>query len=160
MGMTDRVFDVVVPTQEEMEVRDGKRRNVVGFALTTLCPTLLFRDNCQDQLCAFAADEDPARVVRPAAFPECGPERPNLIIQALNLLPVSRGLSGFPPGLRPLQRALILSLRPRVALGLDRVSRARLPLLRRNGHLEAERRDRLVRMPQQVVQIPGAERVR
>ena len=28
MGMKDRVFDVVVPTQEEIEVRDGKRRNV------------------------------------------------------------------------------------------------------------------------------------
>ena len=60
-----------------------------------------------------------SRVVRPTAFPECGLERPNLLIQALNLLPVSRGLSGFPPGLRPLQRALILTLRPRVALWLD-----------------------------------------
>jgi len=28
MGMKDKVFDVVVPTQEEIEVRDGKRRNV------------------------------------------------------------------------------------------------------------------------------------
>jgi transcriptional antiterminator NusG len=28
MGMKDRVFDVVVPTQEEIEVRDGKRRTV------------------------------------------------------------------------------------------------------------------------------------
>ncbi|NTV37884.1 MAG: transcription termination/antitermination protein NusG [Anaerolineales bacterium] len=28
MGMKDRVFDVVVPTQEEIEVRDGKRRSV------------------------------------------------------------------------------------------------------------------------------------
>jgi len=28
MGMKDRVFDVVVPTQEEVEVRDGKRRTV------------------------------------------------------------------------------------------------------------------------------------
>ena len=26
MGMKDRVFDVVVPTQEEIEVREGKRR--------------------------------------------------------------------------------------------------------------------------------------
>jgi len=28
MGMKDRVFDIVVPTQEEVEVRDGKRRTV------------------------------------------------------------------------------------------------------------------------------------
>jgi transcriptional antiterminator NusG len=28
MGMKDRVFDVVVPTQEEIEVREGKRRTV------------------------------------------------------------------------------------------------------------------------------------
>ncbi len=28
MSMKDRVFDVVVPTQEEIEVRDGKRRTV------------------------------------------------------------------------------------------------------------------------------------
>ena len=28
MGMKDKVFDVVVPTEEEVEVRDGKRRTV------------------------------------------------------------------------------------------------------------------------------------
>jgi transcription termination/antitermination factor NusG len=28
MGMKDKIFDVVVPTQEEIEVRDGKRRVV------------------------------------------------------------------------------------------------------------------------------------
>lgn len=28
MGMKDRIFDVVVPTEEEIEVRDGKRRTV------------------------------------------------------------------------------------------------------------------------------------
>ena len=28
MGMKDKVFDVVVPTQEEIEVREGKRRTV------------------------------------------------------------------------------------------------------------------------------------
>ena len=28
MGMKDMIFDVVVPTQEEIEVRDGKRRTV------------------------------------------------------------------------------------------------------------------------------------
>jgi len=28
MGMQDRIFDVVVPTEEEIEVRDGKRRTV------------------------------------------------------------------------------------------------------------------------------------
>jgi transcriptional antiterminator NusG len=26
MGMKDKIFDVVIPTQEEMEVKDGKRR--------------------------------------------------------------------------------------------------------------------------------------
>lgn len=28
MGMKDRIFDVVVPTEEEIEIKDGKRRNV------------------------------------------------------------------------------------------------------------------------------------
>lgn len=28
MGMKDRIFDVIIPTQEEIEVRDGKRRTV------------------------------------------------------------------------------------------------------------------------------------
>ncbi len=28
MGMKDKIFDVIVPTQEEIEVRDGKRRTV------------------------------------------------------------------------------------------------------------------------------------
>src|SRR5690242_17799982 len=28
MGMRDRIFDVIVPTEEEIEVKDGKRRTV------------------------------------------------------------------------------------------------------------------------------------
>ena len=28
MGMRDRIFDVVIPTQEEIEVREGKRRSI------------------------------------------------------------------------------------------------------------------------------------
>ena len=28
MGMRDKIFDVIVPTQEEVEVKDGKRKNV------------------------------------------------------------------------------------------------------------------------------------
>jgi len=28
MGMTDKIFDVIVPTEEEIEVKDGKRRTV------------------------------------------------------------------------------------------------------------------------------------
>lgn len=28
MGMRDKIFDVIVPTQEEIEVKEGKRRNV------------------------------------------------------------------------------------------------------------------------------------
>ena len=28
MGMKDRIFDVIVPTEEEIEVKDGKRRTV------------------------------------------------------------------------------------------------------------------------------------
>ena len=28
MGMKDQIFDVVIPTQEEIEVRDGKRRSI------------------------------------------------------------------------------------------------------------------------------------
>jgi len=41
MGMKDRIFDVVIPTQEEIEVRDGKRRTVErhifpGYVLVNL----------------------------------------------------------------------------------------------------------------------------
>lgn len=28
MGMRDKIFDVIVPTEEEIEIKDGKRRNV------------------------------------------------------------------------------------------------------------------------------------
>jgi len=28
MGMSDKIFDVIVPTQEEIEVKDGKRRSI------------------------------------------------------------------------------------------------------------------------------------
>ena len=28
MGMRDKIFDVIVPTQEEIEVKEGKRRTV------------------------------------------------------------------------------------------------------------------------------------
>jgi len=28
MGMRDKIFDVIVPTQEEVEIKDGKRKNV------------------------------------------------------------------------------------------------------------------------------------
>ena len=41
MGMKDRIFDVVIPTQEEIEVKDGKRRTVErhifpGYVLVNL----------------------------------------------------------------------------------------------------------------------------
>ncbi len=41
MGMKDRIFDVVIPTQEEVEVKDGKRRTVErhifpGYVLVNL----------------------------------------------------------------------------------------------------------------------------
>jgi transcriptional antiterminator NusG len=41
MGMKDRIFDVVIPTQDEVEVRDGKRRTVErhifpGYVLVNL----------------------------------------------------------------------------------------------------------------------------
>ena len=44
MGMKDKVFDVVVPTQEEIEVRDGKRRTVErhifpGYVLVNMLVT-------------------------------------------------------------------------------------------------------------------------
>lgn len=44
MGMKDMIFDVVVPTQEEIEVRDGKRRTVErhifpGYVLVNLILT-------------------------------------------------------------------------------------------------------------------------
>ena len=44
MGMKDKVFDVVVPTQEEIEVRDGKRRTVErhifpGYVLVNMVVT-------------------------------------------------------------------------------------------------------------------------
>jgi transcription termination/antitermination protein NusG len=31
MGMKDRIFDVVIPTQEEIEVKDGKRRTIERY---------------------------------------------------------------------------------------------------------------------------------
>jgi transcription termination/antitermination protein NusG len=44
MGMKDKVFDVVVPTQDEIEVRDGKRRTVErhifpGYVLVNMLVT-------------------------------------------------------------------------------------------------------------------------
>jgi transcriptional antiterminator NusG len=44
MGMKDRIFDVVIPTQEEIEVKDGKRRTVErhifpGYVLVNLLLT-------------------------------------------------------------------------------------------------------------------------
>ena len=44
MGMKDMIFDVVIPTQEEIEVKDGKRRTVVrhifpGYVLVNLILT-------------------------------------------------------------------------------------------------------------------------
>ena len=41
MGMKDKIFDVVIPTQDEVEVRDGKRRTVErhifpGYVLVNL----------------------------------------------------------------------------------------------------------------------------
>ena len=44
MGMKDKIFDVVIPTQEEIEVRDGKRRSIErhvfpGYVLVNLILT-------------------------------------------------------------------------------------------------------------------------
>ena len=44
MGMKDMIFDVVIPTQEEVEVRDGKRRSIErhvfpGYVLVNLILT-------------------------------------------------------------------------------------------------------------------------
>lgn len=44
MGMKDRIFDVVIPTQEEIEVREGKRRSIErhvfpGYVLVNLILT-------------------------------------------------------------------------------------------------------------------------
>ena len=44
MGMKDRIFDVVIPTQEEIEVKDGKRRTVErhifpGYVLVNMALT-------------------------------------------------------------------------------------------------------------------------
>ncbi len=44
MGMKDRIFDVVIPTQEEIEVKDGKRRTVErhvfpGYVLVNMIMT-------------------------------------------------------------------------------------------------------------------------
>ena len=44
MGMKDMIFDVVIPTQEEIEVRDGKRRSIErhvfpGYVLVNLILT-------------------------------------------------------------------------------------------------------------------------
>jgi len=44
MGMKDMIFDVVIPTQEEIEVKEGKRRTVErhifpGYVLVNLALT-------------------------------------------------------------------------------------------------------------------------
>ncbi|HEX5941395.1 MAG TPA: transcription termination/antitermination protein NusG [Anaerolineales bacterium] len=44
MGMKDKIFDVVIPTQEEIEVKDGKRRTVErhifpGYVLVNMALT-------------------------------------------------------------------------------------------------------------------------
>ncbi len=44
MGMKDRIFDVVIPTQEEIEVKDGKRRSIErhvfpGYVLVNMIMT-------------------------------------------------------------------------------------------------------------------------
>ena len=43
MGMKDKIFDVVIPTQEEIEVKDGKRRtverHVPGYVLVNMILT-------------------------------------------------------------------------------------------------------------------------
>ncbi len=44
MGMKDKIFDVIVPTQEEIEIRDGKRRTVErhifpGYVLVNMIMT-------------------------------------------------------------------------------------------------------------------------
>lgn len=44
MGMKDRIFDVVIPTQEEIEVKDGKRRTIErhvfpGYVLVNMVMT-------------------------------------------------------------------------------------------------------------------------
>jgi transcription termination/antitermination protein NusG len=44
MGMKDKIFDVVIPTQEEIEVKDGKRRTVErhvfpGYVLVNMVMT-------------------------------------------------------------------------------------------------------------------------
>jgi transcription antitermination factor NusG len=44
MGMKDKIFDVVIPTQEEIEVKDGKRRTVErhvfpGYVLVNMIMT-------------------------------------------------------------------------------------------------------------------------
>ena len=37
MGMKEKIFDVVIPTQEEIEVRDGKRRSIERHVFPRLC---------------------------------------------------------------------------------------------------------------------------
>ena len=37
MGMKDKIFDVVIPTQEEIEVKDGKRRTVERHIFPAMC---------------------------------------------------------------------------------------------------------------------------
>ena len=37
MGMKNKIFDVVIPTQEEIDVKDGKRRIVERHVFPRLC---------------------------------------------------------------------------------------------------------------------------
>ena len=48
MGMKDRIFDVVIPTQEEIEVREGKRRYIErhGFTGYVLVNMVLNEETC------------------------------------------------------------------------------------------------------------------
>jgi len=38
MGMRDKIFDVIVPTQEEIEVKEGKRKTVEKRVFPRLYP--------------------------------------------------------------------------------------------------------------------------
>ncbi len=37
MGMKDKIFDVVIPTQEEIEVKEGKRKTIERHIFPGLC---------------------------------------------------------------------------------------------------------------------------
>src|ERR1035438_9604665 len=99
------------------------------------------------------------RVVCPTAGIERGCQHRDLVVQMLQAVRVRRRLQLFTLCLQPPQLLPVLGQGSCVALCLNGIRGPRLALLWRNGHFQLERRNRLVRTVQQVVQVTCPQRV-